>query len=121
MLFTGWAFNKAVQNSYESMSNQDASSKASHALGEVEAIKNDIERLLMITEALWIILKDVHGYTDEMLVQKINEVDLQDGRLDGRVAQSPPEECPQCHRKVVSRKNRCLFCGEQIVRGPFTR
>jgi hypothetical protein len=121
MLFTGWALSQMALSSGESMLNQDASSKASTALTKVDAMKSDIERLLMITEALWIILKEEHGYTDDMLVQKINEVDLKDGKLDGRVAPNGPAECPQCHRKVVSRSNQCLFCGEVIKKSLFER
>jgi len=121
MLFTGWALSQMAKGPDESMMSQDASLKANSALNQLEGMKSDIERLLMITEALWIILKEEHGYTDDMLVQKVNEVDLKDGKLDGKVAAKGPAECPKCHRKVLSRSNQCLFCGEVIKKELFER
>ena len=58
--------------------------------GKLDAVTFDIERLLMITEALWMLLKKEHGYTDDVLLQRIREIDLRDGELDGRVAVRPP-------------------------------
>jgi hypothetical protein len=73
---------------------QQAQSDAREARNEVDYIKHDIERLLMITEALWMILKRQHGYQDNELTKLIAEIDLRDGRLDGRVAKDEPRHCP---------------------------
>jgi hypothetical protein len=40
-------------------------SQARNVRTDLEFVRCDIERLLMIAEALWSILKEKHGYTDD--------------------------------------------------------
>jgi hypothetical protein len=84
-------------------------------------VRCDIERLLMITEALWGILKEQHGYTDDELMRRITEIDRRDGKVDGRVAQSPPGSCPRCNRTLERKRSFCLYCGQAIAWDPFER
>jgi hypothetical protein len=88
---------------------------------QTELVRADIERLLMITEALWTFLKKEHGYSDEELVNTITQIDMRDGILDGKVAKTPPPPCPSCGR--ISGKGRlvCLYCGKPIPVSPFAR
>ena len=88
---------------------------------DVELMKYDIERLLMIAEALWTILKEKHGYTDADLIQRVAMIDARDGRIDGRVAASPPQPCPHCGRIVERKRPRCLYCGHMVPLDPFAR
>ena len=81
----------------------------------------DVERLLMITEALWTMLKDEHGYTDDQLIQKVQEVDMRDGRLDGKVSKQGPSKCPQCGRAMSVRRPTCMYCGTASTEVPFKR
>jgi hypothetical protein len=48
-------------------------------------------------------------------------IDMEDGRLDGRVAATPPVPCPKCQRTLAKNRPRCLFCGEPIAADPFQR
>ena len=105
---------------------QTAGEMASRTAAEVrtqnESIQFDIEKLLMITEALWEILKHHHGYTDDQLVQMIQDIDLRDGKLDGKVAKSAERPtCTQCGRTIVRRQARCLYCGTVVPQQPFER
>ena len=75
----------------------------------------------MITEALWILLKKQNGYTDETLAGLINEIDLRDGQLDGRVGKTPPKPCPSCGRILVKHRPLCLYCGKPVPMEPFAR
>ena len=77
-----------------------------------EFIQCDVEKLFMLTEALWTILKEKHGCTDAELVQRVNEIDLRDGKLDGKVAKVTPD-CPQCGRKLMGKRPVCLYCGAE--------
>lgn len=75
-------------------------------------IEFKVERLALISHALWDLLKDRHGYTDEELNDWINLTDLKDGRLDGRYkANTPPLNCPKCGRVVGRTQGRCIYCG----------
>ena len=89
--------------------------------GEVAELQNEVERLLLITEALWRILKEKHGLDENELVKQITLIDLEDGKLDGRKAATPPQPCPKCQRMLAKHRPRCLFCGEPIAADPFQR
>src|SRR5712692_13470 len=98
-----------------------AQAEAREAKTETEIIRNDIERLLMITEALWMILKKEHGYTDDDLTKLVSEIDLRDGQLDGRVAKSPPQPCPHCGKIMSRHRSLCIYCGQPVPLAPFAR
>jgi len=88
-----------------------------------EFIQCDVEKLFMLTEALWTILKEKHGCTDAELVQRVQEIDLRDGKLDGKVAKVNPD-CPKCSRKLMGKRPVCLYCGAEVARvdlQPFSR
>ena len=81
----------------------------------------DIERLLLITEGLWNILKAEHGYEDEELLRQVLEVDLKDGKIDGRVAVQRLGDCPGCDRPLSRNRRYCLYCGEPVPIDLFSR
>lgn len=98
-----------------------AQAQAEHAREEAEWIRADIERLLMITEALWQIVREQHGLTDDELFRRVVEIDLRDGRVDGRVAPQPPPPCPHCGRPLPKRRPVCIFCGKPVKTDVFQR
>ncbi len=124
-MMTGLFIAGAAQQMARSNRAQLAGARASRTAAEVrtqnETITYDVEKLFMITEALWTILKDQHGYTDENLGQMIQDIDLRDGKLDGRVAKQQNPSCPQCGRTLMGKHPVCLYCGTAVVRDPFER
>ena len=107
--------------------NRDGGESGSRAATDVrtqnEFIQCDVEKLFMLTEALWTILKEKHGCTDAELVQRVQEIDLRDGKLDGKVAKVNPD-CPKCSRKLMGKRPVCLYCGAEVARvdlQPFSR
>jgi len=88
---------------------------------EITELQGEVERLLLISEALWRILKEKHGLEEKDLVREITMIDLEDGRLDGRKPTASPEPCPKCGRTLGKHRPRCLFCGEPIAARPFDR
>jgi len=107
--------------------NRDGGESGSRAATDVrtqnEFIQCDVENLFMLTEALWTILKEKHGCTDAELVQRVQEIDLRDGKLDGKVAKVNPD-CPKCGRKLMGKRPVCLYCGAEVARvdlQPFSR
>ncbi len=99
-----------------------ASASARDAKTEVGILKAEVDRLLMITEALWTILQEEHGYDDDILVNRINEIDLRDGHLDGRVAkQGGPAKCQNCQKSLSKRHHKCLYCGTDVTPETFDR
>jgi hypothetical protein len=85
-------------------------------------LHKDVERLLLITGALWMVLKEQHGFTDEKLAQLITRIDLRDGRPDGHFARTWTETCPHCGRTLAKNRTCCMYCGRLVLnRNPFAR
>jgi hypothetical protein len=120
-LFMGWAAAAEAGERREEMASARATAVAAQARARAELLHMDVERLLMITEALWTLLKEQHGYTDDVLIRRIQQLDLRDGALDGRVAAAPPLKCPGCGRTLMRRHPRCLYCGAPVAVSPFDR
>lgn len=80
---------------------------ASMAVGSLEA---RFERMVLVNMALWSLLKETTGLTDELLAARVKEIDLEDGRKDGKI-QATVEPCPKCNKTLSKKHQRCLFCG----------
>ena len=104
-------------------SGEMAARTAAEVRTQNEGIQFDIEKLFMITEVLWECLKKHNGYTDEQLIKMIEEIDLRDGRLDGKVAKiTERPTCTECGRTIIQRQSRCLYCGAGAPQNdPFER
>jgi len=103
------------------MTGHRAAGEASQARLDVEDVKLDVEKLLMITEAMWVILKEQLGYDDDELIRRIEEIDMRDGVLDGKVKATVNPDCPECGRKLIGKRPKCLYCGTVVKRDPFER
>ena len=97
-----------------------ASANATEARHQGERLQADVDKLFLITQALWELLKTEHGYTDEVLRQKVADIDLLDGKLDGKAPKEERPDCPSCGRKM-GRVPTCLYCGATPLRNPFER
>ena len=109
----GRAYSQAMTQAAQSDAN-DAQASAREAKTEVELLRNDVGRLLLITEALWTLLKKQHGYSDGDLSTLVQEIDLRDGRLDGKAAKTSPSPCPKCGRINSNRYSACIYCGSPL-------
>jgi hypothetical protein len=74
--------------------------------------------MAMVCQALWTILSEKLQVTEEELVNRVNDIDLSDGQLDGKVRRTAAE-CPKCSRKVARRFPRCIYCGTMMQQDPF--
>ena len=95
-----------------------AKSKASQAAERVRILEANLAKVLMINEALWEILREKLGLTDEDLNSKLYEIDMRDGVLDSKNQRSV-SKCPSCHRKVSPRHPACIYCGQIINASVF--
>lgn len=121
-LFFASALATTTRSQQEHLSSGSASADSASARLGTELIRADIEKLLMITEALWTILKEQLGYTDDKLIQMIQKIDLRDGKLNGKVARSTERStCPQCGRVLIRNHPVCLYCGAVAKQKPFER
>ena|SRR6185369_11957246 len=100
---------------------REANANARQASLDVQLMEQDISRLLMITEALWTLLKKEHHYTDDDLAKVVTEIDLRDGIRDGRSTKSKPIPCPSCSKINSSKRAVCIYCGKSLPLDPFGR
>jgi hypothetical protein len=121
-LFIGGAAQQMARSNRAQSAGERASRTASDVRTQNESIQFDVEKLFMITEALWEVLKHHHGYTDDQLSQMIQDIDLRDGKLDGKVAKSAERPtCTECGRTIIKRQVKCLYCGADAAQQPFER
>lgn len=72
-----------------------------------------MDRLALLTTALWSLASERLGITEEELQARVQQIDLSDGKLDGRVA-VPTSQCPKCSRQISRRHRTCLYCGTAL-------
>ncbi len=85
----------------------------------LDRMDDKVDQLALICRALFELIEERTGLTEQDLVAKITEVDIRDGKADGKMtAQAKP--CPSCGSMMSPRFNRCLFCGHKDTSGdPF--
>jgi hypothetical protein len=115
----GSAFN--FPNNYALSTATAAENAARQAQTEVELFRHDIERLLLITEALWTFMKQQHGYTDDKLVQLIQDLEKRKATAYSSVAKDPPVICSVCGRPNTATRPVCMYCGNRLAANPFAR
>lgn len=98
-----------------------ADEKSEDLQARVDELERKVELLLMTSETLWSLLKEKHGWRDEALLERIREIDLQDGKLDGRVAKTSPTRCPACGKTIQKTARTCIYCGLKLPPAPFER
>jgi len=89
---------------------------AQGAVADIEALNQRVDRLLLVTEALWVLLKR-DGHTDDELAALIAELDGSDGQPDGRRV-AAPTVCASCGSKVAAGLPKCQICGTKTGHQP---
>ncbi len=83
---------------------------------------NQVDRydhLCLAMEALWSLLKEHHGLENLDLLQRMYEVDLEDGFLDGKTS-GRIVTCLGCGQKINTRIKKCIHCGmDNVNYSPF--
>jgi ribosomal protein S27AE len=86
---------------------------------EVRRLEDKLDKLTLVCMAMWSVLSEQAGVTEEALTERVQKLDLQDGKQDGKVSRST-RQCPQCGHTMSARHSRCLYCGaEDESAGPF--
>lgn len=91
----------------------DARTRAEMARELVAQLESRVDRLTLANAAMWEIMQQQLGVTDEVLKAKVAEIDIRDGRLDGKI-DSRETTCSKCRRKLSRRHAKCLYCGENV-------
>ena len=110
-----------ISGAYASAEATAAQNTAREAQASTELLSHDVERLLLITQALWTLMKQQQGYADDVLTNLIEEIERRKTIGDGAAVKDPPRNCPHCGRPNSANRLYCIYCGQAIGGNPFAR
>lgn len=86
---------------------------------ELDGIDQRIDRLTLLCEAMWDLVCQTTGLTDEHLEHKLAQLDVTDGHRDLKRAKT--STACSCGAMVPARSMVCQFCGAEAPssRSPF--
>ncbi len=82
---------------------------------ELERLRIDLDRLSLVCRAMYSLLQESAGLTEQDLLRRVDEIDGQDGQLNGRV-RAAVQPCPECGRACGARQRHCLYCQHPLER-----
>ena len=91
----------------------EASSKADQAKFKADLFEDRLDRIFLVCEAMWELLKRKTGTTEEELARMVEEIDLSDGKLDGK-KRVKVRSCAECGKTLSIKHRRCLYCGAAV-------
>jgi hypothetical protein len=90
-----------------------ASNKVDGLIARKDNTKQELEELTLACQAMWELLRDHLGFTDDHLKAKILEIDARDGVVDGKIG-AEVIDCPHCGQKASTTKPNCMYCGHRL-------
>lgn len=82
--------------------------------GDLLELQKRHEQLKLVTLAMWTMLKDHTGLSENDLKKYVHKIDLMDGKQDGRANTVEKTTCPGCKREILTTSMACPYCGEYL-------
>ncbi len=92
-----------------------AEAKASNVQDQIRVMQDNVDRLSLLCQAMWELVSEKTNLTEQDIEEKVMQIDLRDGSLDGKMGRSQ-RHCPQCNRNLHRRHDKCLYCGYEVER-----
>lgn len=92
-----------------------AANKVDRSAEELTHLRRHVERLTLTCQALWELLRERNIATEAELEARILEIDLRDGKADGRIG-TQIIACSSCGSNTNSRRQTCVMCGAPLTR-----
>ncbi len=83
-------------------------SQAMQAVNEHEKLAGEVHHLSLLLEAVWSLLREKTGLSDEELKAELRAVKLKHAEA---AAKSEPGNCTNCGKALAAESNKCVFCG----------
>lgn len=83
--------------------------KSAHLENELGRLKRQVQRLQLVCEAMWELLREEHNLEDQQLADRIQQV-AKSQELNSRRT----VVCTSCQRENASTIQKCLYCGELL-------
>jgi hypothetical protein len=97
-----------------------AASDARESRSKTGDHQSRLDTMALTVMAMWSIMQERFGVTEAQLVERMQAIDLSDGKLDGKVGPVNSSRCARCRRQMSTRYKRCIYCGgESLDIRPF--
>lgn len=80
---------------------------------EVQKLTQQVQKLQLVSRALCELLSESSSVPTETIVDRIQEIDLRDGKLDGKYVEGVIQ-CLACKRPGRVGRGSCMYCGETL-------
>jgi hypothetical protein len=82
----------------------------------IKQLEAEVDSLTLIAMAMWELFGKSNGLFMKDLEAKMQEIDLRDGKLDGKLSFGSTL-CTGCGRKLDERRKTCIYCGAILNKG----
>ena len=82
-------------------------------------LEHRVNKLELVCESLWEFIKEDKNLTETDLIERISQIDLKDGKFDGKKRKESAVKCSGCGRMNSKQQKRCIYCGDIFLVGPF--
>jgi hypothetical protein len=90
-----------------------AGNSAARAEKDIAELERVIESLMLGCQAMWELMREHTDLNDEMFLKRMEEVDLRNGKRDGRIGLLA-SKCASCSRPNSARRDHCVYCGTPL-------
>jgi hypothetical protein len=79
-----------------------------------EAVAEDLATIALVDKVILRMLIKKGICTEKEFADLFAEIDLEDGKADGKLSTAPPRDCPNCGKRMPQNRTVCIYCGHQI-------
>jgi len=79
-------------------------------------LRRRVETLALANQALFEILSERLGITEDDVMSRMLAIDVRDGKKDGKIT-GKAAPCKQCRRTINTSRRHCMYCGAPIKEG----
>lgn len=95
---------------------QQAVEKTLDLKSDARSLQRRLDVMALANQALFEILRDKLGISEDEVVTRMAEIDGRDGKKDGKIGPTVVA-CRRCGKKVNTARQRCMYCAEVVVDG----
>ncbi|NRA37867.1 MAG: hypothetical protein HRU15_06985 [Planctomycetes bacterium] len=79
------------------------------ARSATEELEERLNYLTLACTAMWDIIKEHTSLTEQNLMERIQDLDIADGSMDGKI-KPQIRNCSKCKKRLMSRSQVCQYC-----------